>query len=313
MYHFVYITVNAVNLNFYIGKHSAAVIDDHYLGSGYILKRAIKKYGRNNFYRLNLGFFDSEEEAFLMEKQIIANLPCREGCYNIGSGGEGGDNISNNPNKKDILKKMSLASIKNWKNQEYRDHINTQRSISMTTDEHRKLRSLLAKDLWEDQEYREKTIRNTVAALNTKESKLKRSKIHTEIWQNEEYRNKMLGLFRSEEHKKKLSEATKKLFREHPEILEEINRRRNAANRRPEARLLMSEKMKKRWQTNQAVREALTIGRMGNKNPCWGSKWMFNTKNGDIKKAQPHEISSLLEQGWQFGRPSRKGHKFSSL
>lgn len=48
-YNFVYVTVNKINGHYYKGKHSTDNIDDGYLGSGCILQRAIKKYGKHNF------------------------------------------------------------------------------------------------------------------------------------------------------------------------------------------------------------------------------------------------------------------------
>jgi len=50
MKHYIYKTTNLITKKFYIGKHSSQNIEiDTYLGSGILLERAIKKYGKHNF------------------------------------------------------------------------------------------------------------------------------------------------------------------------------------------------------------------------------------------------------------------------
>lgn len=48
--HYVYCTTNILNNKKYIGSHSGHINDD-YLGSGVILKKSIKKYGKSNFIK----------------------------------------------------------------------------------------------------------------------------------------------------------------------------------------------------------------------------------------------------------------------
>lgn len=87
--HIVYKTVNIINEMFYIGYHKTATLDDGYVGSGKYLKSAIKKYGIENFRREVLAVFETEQEAFELEKKLVAKL---QGilCYNIHEGGSGG-------------------------------------------------------------------------------------------------------------------------------------------------------------------------------------------------------------------------------
>jgi len=65
MKHFVYITTNLINGKQYIGDHSTYNLEDGYIGSGKTaLIPAIKKYGKQNFQRKILEFFDTKEDAF---------------------------------------------------------------------------------------------------------------------------------------------------------------------------------------------------------------------------------------------------------
>ena len=70
-YNYVYITTNKINGKFYIGKHSTDNLNDNYLGSGIMLNKAIKKYGKEKFKQRILCFCDSEEEAFEVEKYLV--------------------------------------------------------------------------------------------------------------------------------------------------------------------------------------------------------------------------------------------------
>ena len=47
----VYKTVNLVNGKYYIGVHKTDNPYDDYIGSGKLIKRAIKKYGKDSFHK----------------------------------------------------------------------------------------------------------------------------------------------------------------------------------------------------------------------------------------------------------------------
>lgn len=89
-YHYLYITENKVNGRLYIGVHSTKLLKDGYLGSGTGLKNAIKMYGRDNFEKTIIEFFDSREEMFKAEEQVV-NTFCikNEVFYNMQVGGSG--------------------------------------------------------------------------------------------------------------------------------------------------------------------------------------------------------------------------------
>lgn len=89
VYHYFYKITNVVNGKFYYGVHNTTNVDDGYMGSGFALKKAIIKYGVENFRKEILKFFDNEEDAFAYEKEIVnENLIKDENCYNIQIGGK---------------------------------------------------------------------------------------------------------------------------------------------------------------------------------------------------------------------------------
>lgn len=90
MYHFIYKTTNLINGKIYIGAHSTDNINDSYLGSGFLLHRAIKKYGRENFQREIIHFCENSEELYQLEGKIVnEEFIARDDVYNVTLGGGG--------------------------------------------------------------------------------------------------------------------------------------------------------------------------------------------------------------------------------
>lgn len=90
MFYLVYRTTNHVNGKFYIGCHKTSKLNDGYLGSGKRLKRAIKKYGRENFSTSIVQIFTNEEDMFAFERALVTVCKNDPYCYNIADGGRGG-------------------------------------------------------------------------------------------------------------------------------------------------------------------------------------------------------------------------------
>lgn len=90
-HYLIYKITNLVNGKMYIGKHMTDDIDDGYMGSGKILKRAINKYGINCFRKEYLMSCESKEEMDYMERVFVDETwVSRSDTYNIKIGGEGG-------------------------------------------------------------------------------------------------------------------------------------------------------------------------------------------------------------------------------
>jgi len=101
----IYQTTNLIDGKIYIGQDSSDKKD--YLGSGNYIKRAIEKYGRENFKKEILEYCDSKIDLNKKEVFWIKKLNSKyPNGYNLSDGGEG---IFNPP--KETREKMRLAKI----------------------------------------------------------------------------------------------------------------------------------------------------------------------------------------------------------
>ena len=107
----IYKTINLINGKFYVGKDRTN--NPNYIGSGLLLKQAIKKYGRENFIKEILESCADEKMLNISEQYWIKKLDSqnREIGYNIADGGTGGDTFSNNPNKEEWRIKNGKATL----------------------------------------------------------------------------------------------------------------------------------------------------------------------------------------------------------
>lgn len=87
-HYLVYETTNVVNGKIYVGFHSTNNIDDGYIGSGKLLKRAVEKYGPQNFTRRVLFDYKDQLDAENKEAEIVdEEFVKRKDTYNISLGG----------------------------------------------------------------------------------------------------------------------------------------------------------------------------------------------------------------------------------
>lgn len=191
----VYKTTNKINNKFYLGVHNCHATckskyskDCKYLGSGFVLKKAIKKYGRLNFIRETLMEFDTSEEAYDYEAWLVNDYMInRPDCYNIQVGGNSGPRLFG----------MDHPKYGTHHSEETRSKIskaNTGRTYPPITSETRALLSETQKDLWADEHVRTKRISRLTGREVSSETRLKISNANT-------------GKTRSDESKRNISDS----------------------------------------------------------------------------------------------------------
>lgn len=85
---YLYKITNNINNKFYYGVHS--LNKNHYFGSGILIKKAIKTYGKNSFIKRIL-FEGSIGDCYELEELIVStDLVIDDECYNLCIGGIGG-------------------------------------------------------------------------------------------------------------------------------------------------------------------------------------------------------------------------------
>jgi len=92
MYGYIYLTENLIDGKCYIGKRTSKKFDHKYKGSGVLIRRAIKKYGWDNFVCTPIEWCSSKEELNNSEIYWIEKCNAVESpyFYNMKPGGEGG-------------------------------------------------------------------------------------------------------------------------------------------------------------------------------------------------------------------------------
>lgn len=131
-YGFIYCTTCKINGKKYIGKNGFCRWEN-YLGSGKLLKRAIKKYGKENFYREIIYIAYDKDELDKVEIMFIKEHGAVESSdyYNITSGGDGGATTTGKSPSEETRKKISLAQ-KGEKGRMYGKHHSEETKLKMS-------------------------------------------------------------------------------------------------------------------------------------------------------------------------------------
>lgn len=199
---FIYVTTCKTNGKIYIGKHEFSDdkhLNSHYLGSGILLRKAIKKYGKENFERKILKICFSINQLNGYETYYIRKLDARnpEVGYNLAKGGYGFRSGENNPSYGDGTKnpfygKHHTDETKRKISEANSGKVSPNKGKRMSEEARRKM-SIAAKK-----------------RMSNPENNPMYGKHHTEATK-EKNRQKHIGKTYSEESRKKMSESMKKL------------------------------------------------------------------------------------------------------
>ena len=87
-YHYFYKIINKNTQQYYFGIHSTNDLNDNYMGSGSFLKREYKKWGKDNFVKEILKFFDDRKTLAEYEAKVVnENILSDPLCLNVAKGG----------------------------------------------------------------------------------------------------------------------------------------------------------------------------------------------------------------------------------
>lgn len=93
MHFYIYEVTNNINGKKYIGKRKCTcpIEEDTYMGSGKLIKKAINKYGKDNFSKTILKICEDENSAFKWEEHFIKEVNAfkNPNYYNISAGKAG--------------------------------------------------------------------------------------------------------------------------------------------------------------------------------------------------------------------------------
>lgn len=226
-YYYLYKITNLINNKIYIGIRSTNNLNDGYFGSGVTLRKAIKKYGRENFNKEILEWFDWRCEAINREEQIVnLDFVKRSDTYNMTIGGQGGPTNLGRlwnaetkiKNKNSHIGKLASEETKLKMSENHKN--NNSLFIVRHSDKTKLALSKHQKELWADPLYKDSMLK----IYNKHDYKIKASLRTTKVWNNSELRDKMIKGMKDSYTKERREDTSKrsKLLWDDPEYRKRI-------------------------------------------------------------------------------------------
>jgi hypothetical protein len=112
MFYILYQITNVLTGKIYIGVHKTCNLNDGYMGSGKLIRRAIEKHGADNFTKDILEQFDNSAAMYAREKEVVTEeFLSRPDVYNLRCGGFGGFEYLNDGSAQHIARcKLGYAA-----------------------------------------------------------------------------------------------------------------------------------------------------------------------------------------------------------
>lgn len=244
-FNYIYKITNLANCKIYIGKHSTDKMNDHYMGSGKLLKKAQSKYGIENFTKEIIAYTDNEDSLNFLERFYIRKYGCRDlsKAYNLTDGGEGSQGWKITP---EISFKMSQAHLGKVPYMKGKHH--TKEVIDFC-------RNIMVGRKWYNNGIEE--VREYECPEGFVEGRLLNKKLNEMLAALNKKHPSMLGKHHSEETKQKISNSRKGL------ILSQETRQKISENNKGKKRL------KYKWLTPEGEIKIMTKFNAHMHHPEW--------------------------------------------
>lgn len=156
---FIYRTTNTSTGETYIGQHKNSHNDSSYIGSGKLLKKAIKTYGKTAFTKEILencksqDCLNSHEKYYIKREKALGKAE-----YNISTGGASDDRelMKKTWSNPELKMQKSAKTTEAWQNTAKRENIKQAQKASWASEKRKKQRSELMKEKWSDPSYAKK-------------------------------------------------------------------------------------------------------------------------------------------------------------
>ena len=206
----IYKITNTVNGKIYIGQHKTKNINDGYMGSGKLIKRAIEKYGIDKFVREILETISSRSEAGIKEEFYVKEFNSTDPIigYNITPYAWGGQPITEESKRK-ISEKLTGRKLSDENREKMRKPKSDAAKKNMLAASQIARLKRVGKSWYHCSETLEaKQLLESEVPCNWIKGRPRNHITKASEESNRKRREKLLGISKSESHKENIRKAT---------------------------------------------------------------------------------------------------------